>query len=116
MDVIWIKCGENAQIWCSLENVNLENVATTGVYMIWNAGNPGRVVRLGQGDIKDRLTKHRNDPEVLVYKQFGKLYVTWAAVLWYQLDGVEQYLADTWPPQVGAAFPAAVPIAVNSPW
>lgn len=115
MDVTWIKCGNGAS-WCPLEDVNLENVTATGVYMIWHAGNPGRVVRLGQGNIKDRLTAHRNDPDILAYKQFGKLYVTWASVPWSQLDGVEKYLSDTWPPLVGAAFPAAIPIAVNSPW
>ena len=89
---------------------------TKGVYIIWHGGNPGQVVRVGQGDIADRLGAHRNDSEILAYAKRGILRVTWAAVSAAQRDGVETYLADQWPPLVGDAFPRATPIAVNSPW
>jgi len=115
MQVEWIKCG-NGSNWCPLEMVNLDNVNTTGVYMIWHEGNPSRVVRLGQGNIKDRLGVHRKDTAVLAYRRHGLLRVTWASVAWSYLDGVEKYLANTWPPLIGDAFPDAPPIAVNSPW
>src|SRR5690348_6547182 len=111
-NLTWVKC--QGDVWCSLLNVNLANVQTTGVYIIWHGGNPARVVRLGQGDIADRLTEHRAEPDILAYRQHG-LYVTWAAVPAYQLDGVERYLANQWPPLVGDRFPNAQPIAVNSP-
>lgn len=116
ISVSWIKCGENGSVWCSLETVNLDNVQAFGVYLIWYDGNPGRVVRLGQGDIKDRLSKHRKDAEILSYKQRGTLWVTWASVPSQYLDSVERYLANTYPPLVGDCFPDAEPIAVNSPW
>ncbi len=114
IDLNWVKCQEN--VWCSLERVNLDEVSTNGVYIIWHAGNPSRVVRLGQGDISARLKAHRLDPKVLAYKQSGNLFVTWAAVEGSQQDGMERYLADTWPPLVGEAFPQTLPLAVNSPF
>ena len=109
----WIKCGDD---WCPLETVNLKDVRTEGLYLIWHGGNPSRVVRIGQGDIKDRLTAHRADLEILAYRKSGTLYVTWAAVSAAQRDGVERYLANQWNPLVGDAFPNVLPIAVNSPW
>jgi hypothetical protein len=52
----------------------------------------------------------------LTYGKNGTLRVTWAAVPAHQLDGVERYLADTWHPLVGDAFPDVLPIAVNFPF
>jgi hypothetical protein len=116
VQVDWIKCG-NGGNWCPLETLNLDSVGdVSGVYVIWHEGNPARVVRVGQGKIKDRLSAHRNDNEILQYRRNGTLRVTWASVSSNQRDGVERYLAQTWPPLVGDAFPYALPIAVNSPW
>jgi hypothetical protein len=116
MNVTWVKCG-NGENWCPLETLNLDSVSdAAGVYIIWHEGNPGRVVRVGQGSpIKNRLSKHRNDNEILYYGRNGTLRVTWASVSWSQRDGVERYLAETWHPLVGEAFPDVMPIAVNSP-
>lgn len=117
MQVAWATCGKDGH-WCSLDNLDLESVGdVAGVYIIWHAGNPSRVVRVGQGNpIKNRLGAHRKDPDITLYKLFGTLLVTWAYVPWGQRDGVERYLAETWHPLVGDAFPDALPIAVNSPW
>jgi len=115
MEVTWLKC--TGQTWCPLETLDLESIGDTGgVYIIWHEGNPGRVVRLGQGIIKDRLSMHRADKRVCDHRRYGTLHVTWAAVPLHQRDGVERYLADQWKPLVGDAFPDALPIAVNSPW
>lgn len=118
MQVTWVKCGSGTSLnWCPLEKVNLADVETTGVYIIWHDGNPGRVVRVGQGIIKDRLSAHRNDRRILAYRQNGTLRVTWASVPYqFQRDGIEKYLAQTWVPLVGDAYPDVLPIAVNSPW
>jgi hypothetical protein len=112
-NVHWIKCDGNN--WCPFERVNLSGVNTTGVYVIWHGGNPARTVRVGQGDIADRLTAHRNDSSVMNYRQHG-LWVTWAAVPHHQLDGVERYLSDLLKPLVGSRFPDVAPLAVNSPF
>ena len=117
ISVSWVKCG-NCGNWCPLEALNLESVGdVAGVYVIWHEGNPSRVVRVGQGNpIKGRLSAHRNDNGITFYNAYGTLRVTWASVPSNQRDGVERFLAETWHPLVGAAFPDVLPIAVNSPW
>ena len=112
--VNWVKSVSGD--WLSLEHVNLKGINTFGVYVIWHTGNPSRTVRVGQGDIVDRLCCHREDRAVLAYKKYGELRVTWAAVPPHLVGGVERYLAELLKPRVGDRFPAALPIAVNSPF
>ena len=111
LSVDWIKL-QNGN-WCNLATVNLDSVISHGVYIIWHTGNPGRVVYVGQGDVKARLLSHRQNRDI---QQYSPLYVTWAAVSAAQRGGVERYLADKWHPLVGDAHPQDLPIAVNSPW
>ena len=111
----WIKCDDPPK-WCPLETVDLSGVTAKGVYIIWRAGKPSRVVYVGQGVIAERLAVHRKDTEILVHAENGILRVTWAAVPATQRAGVERHLADRWPPLVGGAFPDVAPIPVHSPW
>src|SRR5688572_8913941 len=101
--VEWVKCG-NGSNWCPLETVDLSKVTAQGIYVIWHEGNPGRIVRVGQGEIAERLWRHRADPEILDYRTFGTLRVTWAAVPVTHRNGVERFLADNYRPLVGDAF------------
>ncbi len=113
MQLNWKTCGDNRH-WCNLRKLKLDNNNDKGVYMIWHTGDPSRVVRVGQGNIAERLTDHRNNNEILTY---GELLVTWAVVpSKSDRDGIERHLADEWRPLVGDAFPNTVPIAVNSPF
>ncbi len=115
MSVNWIKC--NSNIWCPFESVDLSNVSTTGVYIIWHEGNPGRVVYVGQGEIAARLKAHRNNKEITQYAKNGTLRVTWAEMgAQKDRDGIERYLANAYSPLVGDAHPDVTPIVVNSPW
>lgn len=114
LSLMWVK--SKAGTWLPLETSQLSGVTDGGVYVIWHGGQPSRVVRVGQGDIADRLKCHRAEPKILAYRTSGTLFVTWASVSALQRDGVERYLADTWRPLVGDAFPNALPIPVNSPW
>jgi hypothetical protein len=115
MIVTWIKSTENEWLW--FETFNLASVGkTTGVYVIWHNGQPPWTVRVGQGDIVDRLTAHRSDQQILAYRGYGGLTVTWATVPALCLDGVERYLAEELRPLVGDRFPNVVPIPVNLPW
>ena len=109
----WVKSTTSS--WLSFDNVDLSEVTTKGVYIIWHQGQPGRVVYIGQGDVAARIVAHRSEPEILAYKAKG-LLVTWASVPKAQRDGVERYLANTWNPLVGDAHPDVEPIVVNSPW
>jgi hypothetical protein len=113
LSLTWIKSTKNT--WLKLNDFNIEDVTAKGVYIIWHAGNPGRVVYVGQGDVKARLTSHRSNRDIQAYKDKG-LFVTWASVAANQRDGVERYLADKWSPLVGDAHPNVSQVAVNSPW
>jgi hypothetical protein len=109
-------CKSRAGSWLPLATVDLTRETDFGVYVIWHAGQPSRVVRVGQGDIASRLTAHRKDALIMRYSAHGDLYVTWAVVSPKLVDGVERYLAERWKPLVGDRFPLAVPLAVNSPF
>lgn len=114
MNLTWIKCEGNA--WCSFERLNLDSIGNTaGVYIIWHDSETPRCVRVGQGDIKDRLSEHRNNPRITQYCSEGGLFVTWAAVPASQHDSVEAFLANECKPLVGERFPERTLIAVNLP-
>ena len=114
MQVEWIKYSEGA-IFCALETVNLSNVETRGVYVIWQ--NPSRVVLyVGEGWVADRLNAHRNDPNILGHRGNGNLLVTWASVSsdltrW----GIERYLGELYKPLVSKQFRDVEPVEVNLP-
>ena len=112
----WNKC--QGDVWCNLLNVNLDHPAfdnASGVYVIWHAGENARTVRIGSGVIRDRLRAHREDPQILQYRQSG-LFVTWAAVSEGLQWKVERYLAGRLNPLIGERFPNVQPEAVNLPW
>ncbi len=116
MVVNWIKCG--GEQWCDFFNLNLDHSHfdnLQGVYIIWHGGSQASVVRVGQGIIRERLRAHRQDSEILQYRNLG-LFTTWAEVAHAYRDGVERFLSETWRPKVGARFPNVSPIEVNSPW
>jgi hypothetical protein len=114
LTVTWIKSTKNE--WLRFEAFNLGSCTTDpGVYVIWHSGQPPWTVRVGQGDVADRIGKHRIDSEILAYRAHG-LFVTWASVPALYLDGVERFLADQLRPLVGERHPNVVPIPVNLPW
>lgn len=113
MIVDWTRVDEHR--WYNFLTLNLDHEyfnGLEGVYIIWHGGESPKAVRIGQGVIGDRLKEHRQDPEILLYKNLG-LYVTWAKVdSWYR-DGIERYLSEQYVPLVGVRFPDAQPIVVN---
>lgn len=87
-------------------------------YIIWKKGNtlltPTHTVRVGQGNVSDRLQVHRTDNAII---QHGpSLLATWAAVDHQSdRDGIERYLYEALQPLEGERFPDVVPIPVNLP-
>lgn len=118
MNPFWMKCDNNA--WCSLGRVDLSHKYYDNfeaVYIIWywdNSGNPV-TVRVGQGNLKDRLAAHRSDPQIQRYAHLN-LLVTWTDVLPHLRNGVEVYLSKVLKPLVGSHFPDAKPIPVVPPF
>lgn len=114
LNVTWIKA-QNGN-WLPLP-FRFESVeATIGVYIIWHGGQTPRIIRVGQGDIAQRLSAHSRDHDITSYSVFGPLMTTWAAVPGPHLDGVERFLADRLLPLVGDRHPDAAPMPVNLPW
>jgi len=111
----WITCGGDDH-WCSLERVALDNLDVVGIYLIWHEGVPSRVVKIGRGNIADRLAELKTDPEILGYRSKGMLRVTWAPAPPPQLEGIVRYLIEKWRPPVLTLYAETEPIEVNSPW
>lgn len=114
MPLNWVKCDQGLA-WCSFFGVDLSNVTVSGVYIIWRLGAYPAFVRVGQGNIAQRIAAHRNDPVVAVSGLWSPMFVTWAEVPWYLQDGVEAYLAEVCSPLVGERFPNVTPIPVMLP-
>lgn len=115
MNLNWIKCEGNH--WCSLLNLNLDHPHFTnleGVYIIWHSGQQPAVVYVGQGNIAQRISHHRENPEILKFSHYG-LFVTWAQVSVRDQSGVESYLCQQLNPKVVAVYPAVQEIPVNIP-
>ncbi|MEG9862765.1 MAG: hypothetical protein V6Z81_09835 [Parvularculales bacterium] len=113
MELDWIKCQNNR--WCSFERLKLNNLDYDGVYVIFFESTLNTVVRVGQGNIKERISAHRSDSEITKYAKY-KLLVTWARVANSDLNGVEAFLGDFWDPLVGDNYPDVEFIRVNSPF
>lgn len=114
-DLTWGKCVNN--IWCPLYSLNLNHSLFNnleGVYIIWywdNLGSP-KTVKVGQGNIRTRLTVHReNFPELYPDQE---LLVTWTSVPSIYQDGVENYVGNRLQPE--GTYPDVSPIPVNLPW
>jgi hypothetical protein len=114
MKVSWYRCGMNNE-FCLLDKVNLNLPMfddKNGVYIIWS-NNVKRVLKIGSGQIRERLMEHINNPEILIYKD---LYVTWTFVEGEQMLGIEKYLGDLYEPIIGDRFPDVTPVVVNLPF
>jgi hypothetical protein len=113
--VEWSK-GERGS-WCKLGEIELDHesfVGMEGVYVIWHdPGNPV-VLRVGEGSIRNRLTRERSDQRLSAYGLDGP-FVTWATVNAIHRAGVARYLANTLKPALGDRYAAGSQIEVNLP-
>ena len=72
-------------------------------------------VRVGQGNIIERLTTHRANLAITEFEPAG-LFVAWAEVpSEEERNGIERFLGTMLVPLVGDAFPDVAPIEVNLP-
>ena len=113
LELSWMRCHGND--WCSFEYLACYLIDEEGVYIIWCEGKTNRVVYVGQGDVRERLTAHRQDNELLACRKYGRLQVTWAFVPVLKRDGVERFLAESYKPLLSARLPSVWPIKVNLP-
>lgn len=110
----WRKKG-NGEQWYSLRRLNLSTVTDRGVYVIKRFGKQERTIYVGQGDISERLSRHRNSYRITRHGNTHDLKVTWAPVLVRRRSGVERYLHEALEPLEGTYQTDDPPIKVNLP-
>lgn len=116
MQVTWTKC--QGEVWCKLNSVRLDHAHfdnRNGVYIIWHGGEHPATVMVGQGAIRECISRARVDPDVQAYDQFG-LFVTWATVGAESRAGMEVFLVERLRPKVNRPLPNSNRIEVNLPW
>jgi hypothetical protein len=116
VQVQWNRCNEDK--WCKLNAVDLTHKAfdtAFGIYVIWHKGNAPKILKVGQGNIKERITKFRNDKDIQKYDPLG-LYVTWANVSKSEIHGIETYVGTMLKPLINNGFPNVPAIEVNLPF
>ena len=99
----------------------------SGVYIVWADTNPRTILKVGSGQIKNRLGEHLNDSKVQPYKHYG-LYATWAILPLSEsvklsineyidtLRGIEKFIGFMYPPKLTERLPVNVDLVfVNIP-
>ncbi|MGD8535557.1 MAG: hypothetical protein PVF66_06860 [Candidatus Aminicenantes bacterium] len=112
----WFKCFGDS--WGDLLEINLDHRhfnGMKGVYVIWCGEDKPKVLKVGQGVIRERLSENKEDPVLTKYSQHG-LYVTWTIVPESDSDGIERFLGEMLKPLIGSRLPDAQPVEVNLPW
>lgn len=119
IEVEWFKCKSVG--WCDLFKVNLENELvkeTEGIYICWTGtgiDDSLTVMKVGQGYIYDIIIDLRNDLEIEAFRNKG-VFITWARVPSYRLNGIEKYLNETLKPLFKSEKISAWSVKVNIPW
>ena len=118
MTLQWNRCEGNS--WCALYALNLGDEHfdfIAGVYVIWHGGDEPKVLRVGQGHIKDRLHEHKWEDDLIELRDQGEtVFVTWAGMDADKRDPVERFLIDVLQPSGGRPGPMTRPLPVNLPW
>lgn len=113
----WNKC-EGGQ-WCKLYGLDLEDEHfqfMAGVYIIWKDAAGREILRVGQGNIQERLYNHQWEDDIMAEDR-QHIYVTWAGLDAVNRDGVLRFLLDVLKPKItDAKQPFERPVVVNLPW
>jgi hypothetical protein len=119
--VKWVKNTQNNE-WFDFLRLNLDAPYfnnKVGVYVIWYASpSAAKAIRVGSGNISERLKEHRANQEITKYSSLGQLKVSWVVADSVQLrldeiEGVESYLSRIYSPLVGGRFPNVTEIQIN---
>lgn len=119
--VKWIKNNQNNE-WFDFLRLNLEapyfnNKA--GVYAIWyTSPSSAKVIKIGSGNISERLRDNRTNQEITKYSSMGSLKVSWVVadsdpLLPDEVQGAEVFLANKYRPLVGDRFPNVVEVPIS---
>lgn len=120
--VKWVKNNQNGE-WFDFLRLNLDAVyftGKTGVYAIWyTSPSSAKVIRIGSGNISERLKDHRTNQEIIKYSSLGSLKVSWIIadsnpLLPSDIQGAELFLANKYNPLIGdrSLSVAEVPVSL----
>ncbi|MDO8240812.1 MAG: hypothetical protein Q7T51_02455 [Candidatus Moranbacteria bacterium] len=119
--VRWIKNTQNNE-WFDFLRLNLESPyfnGKVGIYAIWYATpSSAKVIKVGSGNIAERLKDHRANQEITKYSSLGSLKVSWVVadsnpLSPDEIQGAEIYLANKYRPLVGDRFPNVQEIPIS---
>ena len=112
MQLQWNKCAGGA--WCLLTEIDLRELDSHGVFVIWRPGEdrPSPVLYVGRGTLREEIAACRRDP--VLGKSPGSR-VTWATVDRRDVDGVAVYLYQQLRPLWGEVPRPAPARPVNLP-
>ncbi len=119
--VKWVKNTQNNE-WFDFLRLNLSAPYfdnKVGAYVIWYISpSSAKAIRVGSGNISERLKEHRDNQEITKYSSLGQLKVSWIVadntqLRQDELEGVEAYLARVYSPLVGERFPKVIEIQIN---
>lgn len=118
MQVSWQKNTQNNE-WFDFLRLDLDAPyfnEKRGVFLIWYIGSPGRVIKVGSGNLSEQLKNLRSNPSVIDFSKNGPLKVSWVAVNGVlkedQMLGVQAFLYNTYAPILGEKT-ESLPIDVN---
>jgi hypothetical protein len=109
VDVTWFAAAD-------LRALDLADVAGSGVFVVWHGGLRPRVIRVGCGDVAQRLAAFRDDSKMMAYGHFGPLQVAWADVPEARARGVAKFLASRLRPMHADPLAAVTAIPVTLPF
>ncbi len=119
--VNWIKNNQNGE-WFDFLRLNLDAPYfnnKVGVYVIWYTSPLlAKVIRVGSGNIAQRLKEHRANQEITKYSSMGSLKVSWVVadsnpLLPSEIQGAELFLANRYHPLVGDRYPAVQEVGIS---
>lgn len=108
----WRKDTANSN-WFKLRDLDFSDISGVGVYLIWHGGTKPRMILAGQGKIAEGLAEHSSNSELWKYEIYGQVYTSWAIVDLQYLDGVENFLIESYDPYLSLRKPRSRPITVN---
>jgi hypothetical protein len=88
----------------------------SGVLVVWHGGPRPRVIRVGYGDIAQRLAAFREDPKLMSYGLFGPLQAAWAKVPEDRMRGVAKFLVSRLRPMHSDPLAGVTAIPVTLPF
>jgi hypothetical protein len=112
----WIRCAREQ--WCTLAGVNLDQPyfdKAIGVYVAWFEDDYIRVLKAGEGSVRNRILEARSDPRIGAYDA-RRTFVTWALAPKEHRAGLVNYLQQSLQPALVGLYKTAYPIKCNLPW